>query len=148
MFLSSYNSHSNQSVHEHLSWKKVETVKYWKLVFSIGIYEIWQEWALCVPFILFKTSFHVFKNMSESLKKVRLEVCVMVKIFPYFLTLFCSASITHMIPDTSNLLYTTYIASGINLWTIHHRKEKRKLAMHHIKADVYDDVRKVTQSLV
>jgi hypothetical protein len=40
----------------------------------IGIYEIWQEWALCVPFMLVKMSFHVFKNMSESLKEVRLEV--------------------------------------------------------------------------
>lgn len=91
--------------------------------------------------MLDKMSFHVFKNMSDSLKKVRLEVwCDGENIlFSYFIF----PSIIHTIPDTSNLLYTTYIASGINLRTIHDRKEK-KLAMHHIKTDAYDDVQKVT----
>lgn len=106
--------------------------------------------SLCLPFMLVKMSFHVLKNMSESLKKVRLEVwCDGVNIFFFiFLTLFYSPSIIHVTPDTSNLLYTTYIASGINLLIIHHRKEKIKLAVHHIKTDVFDDVQKVTHSLV
>jgi hypothetical protein len=52
---------------------------------SIGIYEIWQEWAPCLPLMLVKMSFLVFKNMSESLKKARLEVwCDGENIFLFF----------------------------------------------------------------
>jgi hypothetical protein len=55
---------------------------------SVGIYEMWQDWALGLPFLLVKMSFHVFKNMSESLKKVKLEVLCdgeNIFLFSYFI---------------------------------------------------------------